>query len=293
VSYYTELRSRDIVDWMQPLLDSKTYTCRRSDGKFQMCEVTEPISSPWHHIQYATGANCPYLHQQLFLQISPRTPIGQFIPRRCHKCWKIVIKLKTLKQLFAMDQLLAQINWPSKCGIERRSYTPPPTPGARYGAYIYNESVEQGLDRLDILRKHVDGFPELGPDVEMYLKRACTEMEMTFPDSTTWEVTDEQNRIEDLLDWLIVFDIPATHTSKHVLDKIHMGWIEWACENGDDTYLEYTDGKPLYRPAVRYERKADGTNEETPKGKTVSAGRSSPSVPKGSTRRTTKKKVKK
>jgi len=192
-----------------------------------------------------------------------------------------------------MDQLLAQINWPSKCGIERRSYTPPPTPGARYGAYIYNESTEQGLDRLDILRKHVDGFPELGPDVEMYLKRACTEMEMTFPDSTTWEVTDEQNRIEDLLDWLIVFDIPATHTSKHVLDKIHMGWIEWACENGDDTYLEYTDGKPLYRPAVRYERKADGTNEETPKGKTVSAGRSSPSVPKGSTRRTTKKKVKK
>ena len=291
MSYYTELVASDAVEWLRPLLDSKTYTCRRSDGKFEMCPVSEPFESPWHHIGYATGANCPYLHNQLFQNISPRTPAGQFIPRRCQKCWKIVVRPNNLKQLFALEQLLMQLPWPSKCGIERRSYAP--CLPNRYGGYIYNESMEEGLDRLDILRKHVDGFTDLGPDVDMHLKRACTEMEMTFPDSTTWSVSDEQNRIEDLLDWLVVFNIPATNVSQHILNKIHMGWIEWACENGDDTYLEYTDGKPIYRPAVRYERKAEGTDEGSPNSETVDLSPTSGEVPKGRVRRTTKKRVKK
>jgi len=290
MSYYTDLRSRDIVDWLKPVIDSREYICRRGDGKFKLCEISEPTHSPWHHIDFAHGAICPYL-QKLFNTISVRTPAGQFIPRRCQSCWKIVIRPQTLKQLFALEDILERLMWPSKCGIERRSYTP--TKYGRYGGYVYNMSTAEGLDRIDILRGLVDKEPFLGPDVEMYLKRACTEMEMAFPDSTTWTVSEAQKRVEDLLDWYIVFDVPSTHTATHLIDKVHMTWIEWACENGDDTYLEYTDGKPIYRPAVRYERKADGTNEETPKGKTVSAGWSSPSVPKGGARRTTKKKVKK
>jgi hypothetical protein len=118
-------------------------------------------------------------------------------------------------------------------------------------------------------------------------------MEMTCPDSTTWEVTDEQNKSEDLLDWLVVYDICASLPAKHTIDKVHMVWIEGACENGDETYLEYTDGKPIYTPAVRYELGVEGTDEVTPDDETVSAGRSSPSVPKGSTRKKTKGKSKK
>jgi len=290
MSYYDDLRKNDIVSWLRPLLDQKVYKCRRSDGFFEMTEATESILSPWHHINYTIGKECYYLNQQLFQIISPRTPAGQFIPRKCQQCWKIVIRPRTLKQLFALENLLVQLAWPSKCGTERRSYTP--LSRHRYGGYIYNNSLDEGLERLDVIRGHLGSHPELN-GVECYLKRSCTEMEMAFPDSTTWAITDEQNRVEDMLDSMLVFNIPYSKSGQHMIDKVHIGWVEWAAENGDETYLEYTDGKRLYPEAVRYELKVGGADEVTPDDNTVSAGPSSRSVPKGSTRKTTKKRKKK
>jgi len=288
----------DVIEWMRPLIDSKTYQVRRSDGKFVMCPVTEAHTSPWHHINYSVGADCPYLHQQLFNVISARTPAGKFIPSRCQACWKIVIRPQNLNQLFALERLLIDLDLPSKCGIERRSYTP--LSKYLYGGYIYNSSVEEGLERLDMIRSKLNESVELS-NVEAYLKRACTEMEMAFPDSTSWQVTDEQIRVEKLLDWLIVYDIEASMTSKHILDKVHMTWIEWAAQHGDETYLEYTDGKPLYLPCVRYERKVDedidnekarGADEATPDGETGEDGASSRAAPKGTSKRKQRSKKK-
>ena len=290
MSYYEDLKKNDVVSWILPLIKSGTYQVRRSDGRFKLQPVQEPYESPWHHIGYAEGGNCPYLHQHLFDVISPRTPAGKFIPRKCQNCYKIVIRPKNLRQLFALENLLEQIKWPSKCGIEKRSYTP--LSKHRYGGYIYNKGMQEGLERLQIIRKHIADHPVLGPDVESYLKRSCTEMEMAFPDSSKWTVTDEQNRVEDLLDWLIIADIPASMTSKHVLDRIHMGWVEWAAENGDETYLEYTDGRPLFQQCVKYEPRVEGTDEDTPQDKTVGVGPSSRAVPKGNTRKPTKGKGK-
>ncbi len=283
MSYYTDLRANDVLEWVRPLLDTKAYTCRRSDGKFELGPITEPTKSPWHHIDFAANAVCPYL-QHVFNVVSPRTPAGKFIPSRCQSCWKIVIRPRTLKELFVLEGILEGLRWPSKCGIERRSYTP--TKYGRYGGYIYNESEEEGLEKLVVIRKIISDDSELGrldvggEPVEAYLKRACTEMEAAFPDSTTWSVSKEQERVERLLNWLVVIDIPATHSATHMLNKVHMTWIEWACENGDETYLEYTDGKVLYRPAVRYERKVKEESGVIPFDKTVGVGLSSQAVSK-------------
>ena len=57
--------------------------------------------------------------------------------------------------------------------------------------------------------------------------------------------------------------------------------IEWAAENGDETYLEYTDGKPLYQPCIRYERKVEGTEAGSPDDETVSFSPTAGEVPKG------------
>jgi hypothetical protein len=289
VSYYSDLRKNDIIHWIRPLLDQKVYRCRRSDGFFEMCEATEAVVSPWHHINYVVGRECYYLNSQLFGIISARTPAGQFVPRKCQQCWKIVIRPKTLKQLFVLEGLLLQLAWPSKCGTERRSYTP--LSKYRYGGYIYSDSVDEGLTRLDIIRGHLKSHPELN-DVECYLKRACTEMELAFPDSTTWTISDEQNRVEDLLDKMLIFNVPYSKSGKHMIDKVHMGWIEWAAEIGDETYLEYTDGERLYPECVRYERRVEGTNEATPDDETVSVGDSSTAVPKENTQKKTKGKKK-
>jgi hypothetical protein len=235
----------------------------------------EAVETPWRHIRYAGESRCPYLHNHLFDVISPRTPIGQFIPSRCQRCWKIVIRPKTVKALFALENLLLQLNWPSKCGIERRAYTP--LSKYLYGGYIYNESQEEGLQRLVKLREILDGHPEL-KGTESYLKRSCTEMEIAFPDSTKWEVTDEQIEIERILDWLIVFDFECSLQAQHVIDYVHKKWVEWAAQHGDETYLEYTDGQPMYLPAVRYEPRVEGTDEDTPDDETVSISPSSREV---------------
>ena len=274
---YRQLRKSDIVEWIKPLLQSKEYTCRRADGKFEMCKVMEAFDNPWRHINHDVGHECTYLHRQLFNIISPRTPIGQFVPRRCQECWKIVIRPQTVKQLFALEQLLLRLDWPSKCGCEKRAYTP--LSEYRYGGYIYNDSIEQGIYRLDLIRGHIENDPELN-GIECHLKRSCTEMEMACGDSTKWSVSDEQNRIEDLLEWLIVYDSIASHQSKHIRDKVHMRWIEWAAENGDETYLEYTGGERLYDAPVRYE-KAKGTEAGSPDGETVSISPTAGEVPKG------------
>lgn len=289
MSYYGDLKKNDIVHWLRPLLDNKVYKCRREDGFFELTPVQESILSPWHHINYSIGKECFYLNQQLFSVISPRTPAGQFVPRKCQQCWKIVIRPQTLKQLFALEGLLLQLAWPSKCGTERRSYTP--LSQYRYGGYIYNTSVDEGLERLGIIRDLIEDHPVLS-GIECYLKRACTEMELAFPDSTTWTVSDEQNRVEDILDKFLVFNVPFSKSGQHMIDKVHMGWIEWAAEIGDETYLEYTDGKRLYPEAVRYERRVEGADEATPDDETVSVGDSSTAVPKENTRRKTKGKKK-
>jgi hypothetical protein len=280
---YWDLLKRNVVDWMQPLIENRAYSCRRADGKFVIGPTMESTNSPWHHIEYS-GSCCPYLHSHLFQVISPRTPIGQFVPRACQACWKVVIRPRTLTELLRLEELLLFLEFPTKCGIERRSYAP--CSRYRYGGYIYNRSQEEGLERLGIIREYLSEDDILN-GVEAYLKRACTEMELTFPDSSSWKVSKEQNDIEDMLDWLVVYDIEASHVSKHVLDSVRVTWIEWAAEIGDETYLEYTDGKPIYTPAMRYERGVEGTEAGSPDDETVSFSPTAGEVPKGMAQRTT------
>ena len=82
-------------------------------------------------------------------------------------------------------------------------------------------------------------------------------------------------------------------TATHIINSVYRRWIEWAAEHGDETYLEYTDGRPLYVPSVRYERKAEGTDAGSPDSEAVSVSPTAGEVPKGSARRKTKKKGKK
>ena len=290
MSYYTDLMKNDVVSWVEPLITKGVIKSRASDSKFELRNMAAPHKPPWHYIRTVVGAKCPYFHR-LFEEISPRTPAGKFIPRRCQECWKIVIRPRNLKELFALEELmLSKFDWPCKCGIERRSYAP--LSKHRYGGYIYSTSVKQGLERLKKIRSMLEEHEVLN-GVEAYLKRGCTEFELGFPDSTKWEVTEAQHEVEDLLDWYFTFDVPNSGMAPHITNRLHMTWIEWAAENGDETYLEYTDGRPLYPPAVRYEPKVEGANEATPDDETVSVGESSPAVPKENTQKKTKKGKKK
>ena len=65
----------------------------------------------------------------------------KWVPSKCMGCWKVVVRLKTLKQLFSLLQLQMRMGRPSKCGIEVRESV-----NGLYGGYFYNHSLEEGLE---------------------------------------------------------------------------------------------------------------------------------------------------
>ena len=129
---------------------------------------------------------------------------------------------------------------PSKCGIEER-----PIVHGLYGGYFYNDSLEEGLECYEKVCDAVD--------MPISLKRGCTEFELACGNSRTWEVTDSQLGFEDMVDRCVV-KYPEDHArqSFHAIQGVHRSWIEWAYAHGDKTYLEYTDGWPLYTPPATY-----------------------------------------
>ena len=102
-----------------------------------------------------------------------------------------------------------------------------------------------------MVKEAVNNDPELG-DIPILLKRACTEMEAACGASDKWEVTPEQEQLEDLIEQYFVMDIPVVGQMQHAKDFVHQTWIENAYKWGDPTSLEYLGGKSLGINYVTY-----------------------------------------
>jgi hypothetical protein len=201
---------------------------------------------PWHYVK--PEMDCFMWTDVLFDAVTKQID-KTFVPEFCHNCYKVVARPKTLRQLFAMEALQRRMGRHSKCGIEVRGYVP-----ALYGAYWYNRGMEAGLECRDAVREAVAEDPELGPDVDVYLKRACTEMEKAMGPSNQWLPPTEDQRILErlIMDTIEHADFLEEQPDAFVL-HVHRNWIEWAYQNGDETYKDYTGGSPIKSIAVTYE----------------------------------------
>ena len=255
-SVYDHLKANDIIGSLTPLLDSGAYKLRKADGKFVIKQIQASTSTPWIHIRHVYDFDCHLWHQIVFDVVSSKLP-KRFVPRKCQQCWKVVVKPRTLQQLFNLHELQKQLDRPSKCGIEVREAV-----HGLYGGYFYNKSLEEGLLCYDIVKNAllqnevlsplVDEVDENGRTTRVILKRACTEYEHAVGDSDKWEITPEQNAIEDLIERYIVAERYDLAQPEHLVWNIKKRWIEWAWQNGDATYSRYTAGNPLYPNYVTY-----------------------------------------
>jgi hypothetical protein len=184
------------------------------------------------------------------------------LPSACLQCWKVVYSPQTLEQLFETIEVQRKIGKPCKCGIEIRPQT-----DRLYGAYWYNRSLDEGQERYrevlaalqenEILAPSVSELDQDGYPTNLILKRACTEFELAFGPSNMWDgiITDEQLSREEKISEM--FDTSA-HSSMEqdprIQEKVKMRWIKWAYENGDKTYLKYTDNQPLYKKCLTYHK---------------------------------------
>jgi hypothetical protein len=247
MSKYESLSKRDLIGKLRPLFKSGALYLR-DDGK--ITQDTRPAwDTPWIHQKSAPNRNCGLYH--IYYNV-----FG-FIHSRCQECWKVVIRPRTLVELDQLMDIEKRLDLPSKCGIEKRE-----TVCGLYGGYFYNDSLEQGLECYRTVRDAVD--KHISPDVTVLLKRACTEFEIEgkMGDSDEWSVSDEQKDMESYLaDW-VVDDVQKTAQAEHLKDLVFRSWIHWAYQNGDISYLHYTDGKPLFPPYKTYHEVSDGKEEE-------------------------------
>jgi hypothetical protein len=251
--YYEAILHEDVVEMLKPLWAQKTVGWRwQIEGRdhpvlaYPLDQMMAP-EVPWHYVN--PEMDCFMWSDVLFESVSKQIE-KTFVPSYCQQCFKVVVRPKTLKQLFALEALQIKLGRHCKCGIEVRGYVP-----ALYGGYFYNRGLEEGLERLEEVREAVHADPLLGPDVDVFLKRSCTEMERAMGRSDEWpEPTAGQLELEALIMRTIDHKDFIQRQPEAFVRHAHRRWIEWASRNGDETYLEFTGGRPIKAPAVKYER---------------------------------------
>jgi len=255
---YDHLKAYDVLTILKPLLDGGSYKLRTEDGKVEPRQVQVSRDTPWIHVKQTHGFDCGLWHQITFNAVVAGLPeIQKFVPRHCQECWKVVVKPRSLKALFNLLEMQKKLDRPSKCGIEIRESVP-----GLYGGYFYNKSFDAGMKcylavkaamlENEFLAPLVDEVDDNGRTTRVLLKRACTEYEHLIGDSSLWEITPEQEFIEDLLETYIAKNDLHLTQPEHLIWNIKRRWIEWAWKNGDTTYSEYTGGKPLYPDYVTF-----------------------------------------
>lgn len=245
MGYYEQVKQQDLATKIVTWLQAGAFKLR-DDGKFAY-DSRMSWDSPWHHVRMHPMLKCTLWHQIMFDVISLNLPSNQrFVPSNCHQCYKVVVRPKTLKQLFALLEMQKRLDLPSKCGIERRESV-----HGLYGGYFYNIGLEAGRECYKKIRGEVDNDQKLGRDITVLLKKACTEYEHEMGPSDKWQITEDQLAIEGLAETLIAQNDVLQRQAEHIQRHIHLKWIEWAYAMGDPTYAEFTDG-PLYEPYVTY-----------------------------------------
>lgn len=169
-----------------------------------------------------------------------------FIHSRCHNCYKVVVRPKTLTQLMGLLKIQERLDVFSKCGVEVRKYV-----SGLYGSYFYADSIEEGRERYRQVRKLVDD--NLSEKVTVILKRGCTEYEMQYGRSDKWDSPNTKQLMkEKRIDELYVVENYDLIQPDCLKAKTILGWIEFAFEYGDETYKQFTGGQTLGLLPVTY-----------------------------------------
>ncbi len=200
---------------------------------------------PWIYVNPQPGAGCP-VYQAI-------VDGCKFIPTPCLNCWKVVVAPNSLFELMQLYKL--QIEFTAdrmgtgrfcKCGTEIRPYT-----HRNYGGYFYCKSQEHGLHRYEQVRKMAD---EINPNINVTLKRYCTEFELALGPSDKYEWVDGTADLEaaifNAVDISSIGDplLQPDFLKGHIIRK----WIEFAWDRGDPTALMFNDNDPLFPPSVTY-----------------------------------------
>lgn len=235
------LLDTDIVGKLQPYVNSKQIGYNILEDWVHFHTQSE-TNTPWLFCKKVKGHHCHLFHSVYF---------GVFgvVPKHCFShCWKMaacnkgieneVVKQLTMKEVLEIEEAQEYLGMPSKCGMDKRSYTP-----NTWGAYWYFHSLAEARRNYN----KVKGVLNLiNPDINLVIKRSCTEFELALGPSDKWDSLERDwEETEAVLDeWVYRMD----HSQEqHPLVKkaVRNRMLYWAHQHGDFTYKHFNRGEDL------------------------------------------------
>lgn len=180
------------------------------------------------------------------------------ISRGCFNCWKVVVRPRTLKELFEIRKLQLKLGFPGKCGVDDRVSSKHKGEYAAFWYCPYSGGLEAAKEHHKVIERAV--HEAVGFQTPVILKRACTEMEDAAGPTNNWAYPERQHVLEDILDQTFVFEYqPPTQPWFHIVHTMTK-WIEQALLVRDPTVGEFFDLKQIWAfnratPTVTYHDK--------------------------------------
>ena len=211
-----------LIDWisrLNPMVSSGQWCWR--DGKLEPVRKVDSTEAPWDHAPVGvpgmmeSGLDCGILHiyhNHVFG--------GRGVHSFCMDCYKVVVMPKTLEQTKKLSDWQNSLGLASKAGAETRRYVT-----RKWGGYFYCRGIEDGRERYKLVREWVD--ENLGKDVDVILKRGCTEFEQSIGDSDKWKPVENQEQIEKEAQEVIRYTPADPVQSKALKHHVRLFWQEW------------------------------------------------------------------
>ena len=230
-TYSLESLSVDILGKLAPLL-KQGWFIKPEDGKMHQPIRAVTTDHLWAYVRPRKDIKCG-LWGMIFFKIL------NIFPQQCKKCWKVVIKPRTVKELFQLYALMQHgTERHCKCGFEMRDFV-----NGNYGGYFYCQGEEEGREVYKEARALID--KHISPDIPVTLKRYCSEYELKYgaTDQHMHGRDDERSIAEyqmweELVESAIVLNEDARQPAmlrNHILKE----WLERAYSAGDVTALEF------------------------------------------------------
>lgn len=208
------------------------------DGTLALTATPKP-GNTWMFVDNGPSLGCNFLMDFMFEHAYAHAAV----PHGCHACYKVKVVPRTLRELVAAWQIGKRIQCRSKWGIDLNN----PYSQNMYAGYLYTAGLDAARAVFKVVREAVDTDPKLGPDVTMTIKRGCSEYEIKLGPSDRYEFTPEMAELEAYLK--ARFEQPKKPENR-ALVLAH--WIDLAYRHGDDTYLDFTEGRRRRAKTLTY-----------------------------------------
>ena len=213
---------------------------QHDDGSLALPAPSGPPDS-FVPIRNGPPLTCKFLNGFLFKRIYQQAAV----PKGCEPCYKVKAMPRTLRELVAVYEIAKEIECLSKCGIDFYN----PHSQSIYAGYFYVKGLDAARALFPAVRKAVNENPKLGAAVPIVIKRGCSNYEAALGPSDTYTFQPELSEVEAYLKSRYR---PVISEDNQLASTLYGKWVPFAYQIGDNTYLDFTNGKPLYPKSLSY-----------------------------------------